>query len=153
MPQNTPFSEWKRITLARAGHIDRMHEAPSDHRRWCHQDDDARPLVAGWIAVTILAASVWATDAGYARYEAAVDVGPKCPSRTAEVTPACATAVLMSGKVWPIWGTDGTVAKRLTASLQVRRYIMSCEQAGNSVAGLGVVSKTSAPGSHELMAF
>ena len=41
-----------------------------------------------------------------ARYETAVDVGPKCPSRTAEVTPACATAVLMSGKVWPIWGTD-----------------------------------------------
>jgi hypothetical protein len=39
-----------------------MHEAPSDHRRWCHQDDDARPLAAGWIAVTILAASVWATS-------------------------------------------------------------------------------------------
>ena len=49
---------------------------------------------------------VWATDAGCARYETAVDVGPKCPSRTAGVTPACATAVLMSGKVWPIWGTD-----------------------------------------------
>ena len=45
-----------------------MHEAPSDHRRWCHQDDDARPLVAGWIAVTILAASVTA-DAGYALYK------------------------------------------------------------------------------------
>ena len=41
-----------------------------------------------------------------ARLETAVDVGPKCPSRTAEVTPACVTAVLMSGKVWPIWGTD-----------------------------------------------
>ena len=51
-------------------------------------------------------AQVWATDAGYALYEIAVDVGPKCLSRTAEVTPACATAVLMSGKVWPIWGTD-----------------------------------------------
>ena len=34
----------------------------------------------------------------------------------------------MSGKVCPIWGTDGTHAKRLTASLQVRRYIMSCEE-------------------------
>ena len=39
-------------------------------------------------------------------YEIAVGVGPKFSSRTAEVTPACATAVLMSGKVWPIWGTD-----------------------------------------------
>ena len=45
-------------------------------------------------------------DAGCAMYEIAVDVGPKCPSRTAEVAPACATAVLMSGKVWPIGGTD-----------------------------------------------
>ena len=34
-------------------------------------------------------AEVWATDAGYARLETAVDVGPKCLSRTAEVTPAC----------------------------------------------------------------
>ena len=51
------------------GHIDRMHEAPSDHRRWCHQNDDARPLAAGWIAVTILAASVTAPGAVVASQE------------------------------------------------------------------------------------
>ena len=49
---------------------------------------------------------VGADDRGHALFEIAVDVGPKCPSRTAVVTPARATAVLMSGKVWPIWGTD-----------------------------------------------
>ena len=54
----------------------------------------------------------------------------------------CATAVLMSGKVWPIQGTAGTVAERLAGSLQVRWYIMSCEQVGNSVVGSVVVSKT-----------
>ena len=57
-----------------------------EHRRRCHQNDDARPLVAGWIAVTIPAASVWATcvlsgqsknaevdftDAGYSRTQTA----------------------------------------------------------------------------------
>ena len=57
----------------------------------------------------------------------------------------CATAVLMSGKVWPIQGTASTVAERLAGSSQVRRYIMSCEQVGNSIAGSGAVSKTSAP--------
>ena len=34
-------------------------------------------------------AEVWATWCSCARYETAVDVGPKCPSRTAEVTPVC----------------------------------------------------------------
>ena len=52
---------WIRRVLTAFGHIDLVHEAPSDHRRWCHHNDDSRPLVAGWIAVTILAASVWAT--------------------------------------------------------------------------------------------
>ena len=48
---------WNRRVLTAFGHIDRMHEAPSDHRRWCHQNDDARPLVARSIDATILAAS------------------------------------------------------------------------------------------------
>ena len=55
------------------------------------------------------------------------------------------TAVPMTGKVWPIRGTDGTITERLAGSLQVRRYIMAREQTGNSVAGSRAVSKTSAP--------
>ncbi len=34
-----------------------------------------------------------------------------------ETASLCASTVLMTGRVWPIWGTDGTITKRPTASL------------------------------------
>ena len=34
-------------------------------------------------------------------------VGPKCPSRTAEVASVCGTTVLVPGKVWRIWEPTG----------------------------------------------
>ena len=49
--------------------------------------------------------------------------------------------VLMSGKVWPIWGTAGTTAERLAEDLQVSSASMSCNQVTNSVVGSGVVQK------------
>ena len=72
-------------------------------------------------------------------------VRPERATDLSEIASVCATAVPMPGKVWPIWGTAGTVAERLAGSLQVRRYIVSCESVGNSVVGSGAVSKTSAP--------
>ena len=68
-----------------------------------------------------------------------------CATDLSEIASVCATTVPMSGKVWPIWGTDGTITERLAGSLQVRRYIVSCEPVGSSVVGSGAVSKTSTP--------
>ena len=89
----------------------------------------------------------WATETGYARYTIAVDVGPKCPSRTVEVTPACATAVLMSAKVWPIWGTDPRGRKTTYGVFagQKVRYVMCtgrqlCSGVGGCVKNLAPTS-------------
>jgi hypothetical protein len=62
-----------------------------------------------------------------------------------EIAWARVTVVPMPGKVRPIQGTDGTIAKRLAAGLQVRKYIVSCEPVGDSVVGAGAVSRTSPP--------
>jgi hypothetical protein len=47
VPQNTPFSERKRTTLARVCHIALVHEATSGHPRRCSRNDDISPSCGG----------------------------------------------------------------------------------------------------------
>ena len=35
----------------------------------------------------------------------------------------CATTIPMSGKVWPIWGTDGTIAETTYEESAGQKYI------------------------------